>query len=95
MNYITTGLDIQNVSAKNCKCFLTHTLSVCLGAQKNCLIETVLLNTHNIYFGCEITKIVFHITLLSGDLIIEKSVHVDKNCYQFISGGIKHSLHFM
>ena len=33
------------------------------------LIETVLLSTHNICFGLEIKKIVFHYTLLSGGLI--------------------------
>ena len=27
-----------------------------LGAQKNCLVERVLLSTHNICFGCEIRK---------------------------------------
>ena len=42
-----TGLD-----NKNCKYFLTHT-SYVLGAQKNHLIETVLLSTHNICFGLE------------------------------------------
>ena len=55
------------------------------------LKRTVSLSTLNICFGCEITKIVFQITLSSGDLILEKIVHVDKNCCQLISGGIKHS----
>ena len=39
-----------------------------LGAQKNLFIETVLLSTHNICFGCEIRKIIFSHTLLSGGL---------------------------
>ena len=30
-----------------------------LGAQKNHLIEIVLLSTHNICFGCRIRKIIF------------------------------------
>ena len=30
-----------------------------LGAQKNCLIETVLLSTHNMCFGPEIRKFIF------------------------------------
>ena len=37
-----------------------------LGAQKNRLIETVLLITHNICFGREMKKIVFQNGLLSG-----------------------------
>ena len=40
-------------------------LSYVLGAQKNRLIESVLLSTHNICFGLEIRKLVFcdtHIT---------------------------------
>ena len=36
-----------------------------LGAQKNRLIETVLLSTHNICFGLEIKRLVFQYTLLS------------------------------
>ena len=40
-----------------------------LGAQKNCLNETVLLSTHNICFGWEIRKIIFKYALLSGGLI--------------------------
>ena len=39
-----------------------------LGAQKNRLIETVLLSSHNICFGGEIKKIVFQYTLLSGGM---------------------------
>ena len=31
--------------------FLPINLNMCLGAQKNRLIETVLLSTHNVYFG--------------------------------------------
>ena len=40
-----------------------------MGAQKNRLIETVLLSTHNICFGLEIKKIIFQYTLLSGGLV--------------------------
>ena len=39
-----------------------------LGAQKNRLIETVLLSTHNLCFGWEIMKIYFQYELLSGGL---------------------------
>ena len=39
-----------------------------LDAQKNRLIETVLLSTHNICFCLEIKKIVFQFALLSGGL---------------------------
>ena len=35
-----------------------------MGAQKNCLIETALLSTHNIRFGYEIRKIMFKYTLI-------------------------------
>ena len=37
----------------------------CLGAQKNRLIETVLLSTHNTCFGLEIRKLTFRYTLLT------------------------------
>ena len=43
-------------------------LTCVVGAQKNRLIETVLLSTHNICFGSEIKKIVFQYALLSGEL---------------------------
>ena len=39
-----------------------------LGAQKNRLIETVLLSTHNICFGWEIRKIIFSYLHISGSL---------------------------
>ena len=45
--------------------FLPISLIYVLGAQKNRLIETVLLSTHNIYFGWEIRKLNFHYTLLT------------------------------
>ena len=48
--------------------FLPINLNMCFGAQKNRLIETVLLITHNICFGWEIKKIIFLYTLLSGGL---------------------------
>ena len=37
----------------------TLVLTYVLGAQKNCLIEMVLLSTHKICFGWEIRKIIF------------------------------------
>ena len=37
-----------------------------MGAQKNRLIETVLLSTHNICFTSEIRKLGFNLALLSG-----------------------------
>ena len=39
-----------------------------LGAQKNRLIETVLLSTHNTCFGWEIRKQIFQYAILSGGL---------------------------
>ena len=36
--------------------FLPISFNICFGAQKNRLIETVLLRTHNICFGGEIRK---------------------------------------
>ena len=41
-----------------------------MGAQKNHLIETVLLCTYNICFGWEIKKIVFQNAFLSGGLLL-------------------------
>ena len=40
-----------------------------LDAQKNRLIETVLLSTHNMCYGWEMRKIIFEYTLVSGGLI--------------------------
>ena len=40
-------------------------LKYILGAQKNPLIETVLLNTHNVCLGWEIRKLVFRYALLT------------------------------
>ena len=39
-----------------------------VGAQKNRLIETVLLSTHNICFGLDIRKIIFKYEVLFGGL---------------------------
>ena len=50
-SYIT-GLDKQNISAY----ILIISLAI-LGAQKNRLIETVLLSIHNVCFGWEIRKL--------------------------------------
>ena len=45
------GLDKQKKSAEIIYIFLPIILAYVLGAQKNRLIETVLLSTHNICFG--------------------------------------------
>ena len=47
--------------------FLPINLNMFFGAQKNRLIETVLLSTHNICFGREIKKIFFNYAVLFGD----------------------------
>ena len=50
--WMISGLDKQNLSAKNCEFFsYPSILTYIFGAQKNRLIETVLLSTHNICFG--------------------------------------------
>ena len=48
--------------------FLSISLNMCFGAQKNRLSEVVLLSTHNICFGWEIRKIMFRYTPVSGGL---------------------------
>ena len=48
-----------NFERKILNIFLPISLTYVLGVQKNHLIETVLLSTHNIYFGLEIGKIMF------------------------------------
>ena len=48
-----------------------------MGAQKNCLIETVLLSTHNICFGCEIKQIVFSNT----HSYLEACIYGHHRCY--------------
>ena len=47
----STGLDKQFFQRKIVNIFLPINFNICLGAQKNRLIETVLLSTHNICFG--------------------------------------------
>ena len=47
--------------------FLIISLNICFGAQKNRLIETILLSNHNIHvcFDLEIRKLIFKCALLS------------------------------
>ena len=52
-------------------------LAYVLDAQKNRLIETVLLNTHNICFGWEIRKLFFCYALLT-----KKPCEVDQQRFQ-------------
>ena len=66
---ISIGLDKHNFE-RYCKYFLTHQFEHVLGAQKNRLIERVLLSTHNIYFGYEIRKLLFGYTLVTKVLYI-------------------------
>ena len=60
-----TGLNKQNFSGKFVNIFLPINYPYVLGTQKNRLIETVLLSTHNICFGREIRKLNFRYTLLT------------------------------
>ena len=54
--------------------FLPISFNICLGAQKNFLIEMVLLSTYNIYFGWEIRKLIFWYALpLTKGLITKKN----------------------
>ena len=49
---MSIGLDINEMfERKIVNIFLLISFSIRLGAQKNCLIMTVLLSTHNICFG--------------------------------------------
>ena len=58
------GPDMQFFFCVKLLLFSYLSLLICvLGAQKNRLIETVLLRTHNICFGLEIKKIVFQYPL--------------------------------
>ena len=61
-----TGLDKQKFSAEKMLIFSYQSVwSYFLGAQKNRLIETVLLSTHNVCFGWEIRKIKFSLRTLN------------------------------
>ena len=53
-NTINIGIDKHNFEHKFENIFLPISFNICLGAQKNCLIKTVLLSTHNICFDLEI-----------------------------------------
>ena len=61
---VDTGLDKHKFSA-----YIVNKVSYVLGAQKNRLIETVLLSTHNICFGWEIRKLFFFYALLTKVLV--------------------------
>ena len=50
------GPDMETFERKIVINFLPINLNMFLGAQKNCLIETVLLSTHNTCFDWEIKK---------------------------------------
>ena len=64
-----TGLDkTKFLSVKLLIFSYPSVLTYVLGAQKNHLIETVLLSIHSIYFGLEIRKLVFRYTLLTNVL---------------------------
>ena len=54
-----------------------------LGAQKNCLIEMVLFSTHNIRFVCELRKIIFKCTLLSGGLVYDILINCRWKSYKW------------
>ena len=47
---ITIGFDKQKFECRIVNVFLPTSCNICLGAQKNHLIETVLLSIHNICF---------------------------------------------
>ena len=57
-----------------------------LGAQKNGLIETVLLSTHNIYFGWEIRKLFFLLHTINASKINQ---HISQNIrFRFLLHGL-------
>ena len=59
---VTIGLDINSIFSVKLLIFsYLSVLTYVFGAQKNRLIETVLLSTHNICFGWEIKKIIFFV----------------------------------
>ena len=67
---MVTGLDKQHFHRKDVTIFLPISFNICLGAQKNHLIETVLLSTHNICFGGEKRKLNFRYVLLTKVLVL-------------------------
>ena len=64
-----------------------------LGAEKNRLIETVLLSTHNICIRCEIKKITFQYALLSGGLSVLESTFALNDNSSYTIGPIFNKLH--
>ena len=60
------GPDEQYFKNKVALIFLAISLDICLSAQKNRLAKTVLLSTHNIFFGLEIRKFMYNYAFLSG-----------------------------
>ena len=61
LKYRVTGLDKQKCSVFSYPSILTYVL----GAQKNPVIEMVLLSIHNICFGLEIRKLNFSLPTLN------------------------------
>ena len=52
LEFLSLKVGCTGLSESNCHIVgITYHGSYVLGAQKNCLIETVLLSTHNICFG--------------------------------------------
>ena len=66
LNIIFTGLDKKNFFSINIS--LPIILTYILGAQKNRLIETVLLSIHNICFDWEIRELIFWFAHLTKGL---------------------------
>ena len=73
ISFLNNALGIKYWGAKLLIISSDSVLTYVLGAQKNRLIEMVLLSTHNICFGWEIRKLVFDNWLLSGGLDIKAS----------------------
>ena len=70
---LITGLDKQKkIQRKIVNISYPPFLTYVLGAQKNGLIETVLLSTHNIHFGREVRKLFFCYALLTKGLVYSK-----------------------
>ena len=71
--WLCIGLDSKtNLSIKMLIISYLIVLTFVYGAQKNRLIETLLLSTRNICFSWKIRNLIFNFTLLSGGLALSK-----------------------
>ena len=84
LSLVLSQVVINKIERKAVNMFLPSVLTYVLGAQMNRLIETVLLSTHNICFGCKIRKSFFCFSILTIKVCTGIPIRGSRN---FLQGG--------